>query len=182
MAILERARRARSLCICSLSVLTSVLTLERERNPGHQISWLCTVSSWWLSHFPYSAQARVTSVLLPREREGGPRPGSGTQLKTLFRTHHFGLERWLDLPVLQFFPVDPPEEGVLSDIPLSLGPAAQPLGGVFGHELERKRRKDSLVTAASRSQHLPWPVLPLGTDGGAAREHTGRSPGNTHVL
>lgn len=143
MAILERARRARSPCICPLSVLTSVLTLERERNPGHQISWLCTVPSWWLSHFPYSAQARVTSLLLFRDREGGPHLGSGTQLRTLFGTHHFGLERWLDLPVLQFFPVDPPEEGVLSDIPLSLRPTAQPLGRVFGHKLERKRQKYS---------------------------------------
>lgn len=57
---------------------------------------------------------------------------------------------------------------MLPDIPLSLRPTAQPLGGVFGHKLERKRQKDSLMTSASQSQHLPWPDLPLDIDGGAA--------------
>ena len=51
-------------------------------------------------------------------------------------THHFGLEGWLDLAVLQLLPVDPPEEGMLPHVPLALGPAAQPLPGVLGHQLE----------------------------------------------
>lgn len=50
-------------------------------------------------------------------------------------TYHFGLERRLYLLVLQAFPVDASEEGVLSDVPLSLRPAAQTFGWVLGHQL-----------------------------------------------
>lgn len=54
-------------------------------------------------------------------------------------THHFGLEGRLDLPVLQLLPVDPPEEGVFAHVSLALGPAAQPLARVLGHQLEGRR-------------------------------------------
>lgn len=61
-------------------------------------------------------------------------------------THHFGLEGWLDLPVLEFFPVDPPEESVLPNVSLSLWPATQPLAWVFGHQLEGSRKRMQRVT------------------------------------
>lgn len=56
-------------------------------------------------------------------------------------THHFGLEGRLYLPVLQALPVDASEEGVFSDVPLSLGAAAQTLGWVLGHQLLVGRNK-----------------------------------------
>lgn len=56
-------------------------------------------------------------------------------------TYHFGLEGRLDLPVLQFLPVDPPEEGVFTHVPLSLGPATQPLAWMLGHQLEGGRKE-----------------------------------------
>lgn len=51
------------------------------------------------------------------------------------RTYHFGLEGWLYLPVLKAFPVNTSEEGMFSDVPLSLSAAAQTLGWVLGHQL-----------------------------------------------
>lgn len=48
-------------------------------------------------------------------------------------TYHFGFERRLYLPVLEAFPVDASEEGVLPDVPLSLQTAAQTLGWMLGH-------------------------------------------------
>lgn len=56
-------------------------------------------------------------------------------------THHFGLEGRLDLPVLEFLPVDPPEEGMFPHVPLPLWPATQPLAWVFGHQLESSRKR-----------------------------------------
>lgn len=50
-------------------------------------------------------------------------------------TYHFGLEGRLYLPVLEALPVDASEEGVFSDVPLSLRAAAQTLGRVLGHQL-----------------------------------------------
>lgn len=53
-------------------------------------------------------------------------------------TYSFGLEWWLNLFVLQFFPVDVTEEGVFFDVSLALGAAAQTLTWMFGHELKHK--------------------------------------------
>ena len=49
--------------------------------------------------------------------------------------HHFGFEGGLDLSVGQAFPVDASEERLLPDVPFPLGPTAQPLGRVLGHQL-----------------------------------------------
>ena len=65
-------------------------------------------------------------------------------------THHFGLEGWLDLAVLQLLPVDPPEEGMLPHVPLALGPAAQPLPGVLGHQLEAGEKEALAWDRATR--------------------------------
>ncbi|KAG7223696.1 hypothetical protein INR49_015421 [Caranx melampygus] len=43
--------------------------------------------------------------------------------------------RWLYLPVREAFPVDASEEGMFSDVPLSLKTAAQTFGWVLGHQL-----------------------------------------------
>lgn len=56
-------------------------------------------------------------------------------------THPFGLEGGLDLAVLETVPVDASEEGVLLDVPLPLGAAAQTLRRVFGHQLGGIRRE-----------------------------------------
>ena len=60
-------------------------------------------------------------------------------------TYHFGLEGWLYLPVRKAFPIDASEEGMFSDVPLSLWAAAQTLGRVFGHQLliERNKKEDT---------------------------------------
>lgn len=65
-------------------------------------------------------------------------------------THHFGLEGWLDLTVLQLLPVDPPEEGMLPHVALALGPAAQPLPGVLGHQLEAGEKEAPAWDRATR--------------------------------
>lgn len=56
----------------------------------------------------------------------------------LVQTHHFRLEGRLDLPALQLLPVDSSEEGMFSNIPLTLRPTAQPLARVLGHQLESR--------------------------------------------
>lgn len=60
-------------------------------------------------------------------------------------TYHFGLEGRLYLPVFEAFPVDTSEEGVFSDVPLSLSAATQTLGWVLGHQLliVRNKMKDT---------------------------------------
>lgn len=59
-------------------------------------------------------------------------------------THHFGFKWWLDLSVGQALPVDASEEGLLSDVSLTLQATAETLWGVLGHQLVtnggRKRR------------------------------------------
>lgn len=83
----------------------------------------------------------MTGLLSPGRRVGGTPPGLGglgLRKQAAPLAHHFGLEWWLDLPVLQFLPVDPPEEGVFSHVPFPLGPAAQTLAGMFGHQLESR--------------------------------------------
>ena len=58
--------------------------------------------------------------------------------------HHFGFEGGLDLSVGQAVPVNASEERLLPDIPFPLGPTAQPLGRVLGHQLrERERERES---------------------------------------
>lgn len=47
---------------------------------------------------------------------------------------HFWLEGRLNLAVFQLLPVDPPEEGMFSDVSLALRTAAQTLHWVFCHE------------------------------------------------
>lgn len=66
------------------------------------------------------------------------------------RTYSFGLEWWLHLLVLQFFPVDIAEEGMFLDVSLALGAAAQTLTWVFGHELKHTetRRVDASLTGS----------------------------------
>lgn len=57
-------------------------------------------------------------------------------------THSFGLEWRLHFLVLQLFPVDVAEEGVLLDVSLALRPAAQTLTWVFGHELKHTNTRE----------------------------------------
>lgn len=114
-----------------------VLTLRVSRNAGgfrHR-----TEGKAAAGHFPCRAQGSPPSALQEKggwspQDQGNRGPGSGGAL-----THHFGLEGRLDLPVLQLLPVDPPEEGVFAHVPLALGPAAQPLARVLGHQLEGGR-------------------------------------------
>lgn len=46
---------------------------------------------------------------------------------------HFGLERWLDLSVFQFLPVNSPEESVFPDVSFTFEAAAKALCGMFSH-------------------------------------------------
>lgn len=48
-------------------------------------------------------------------------------------THSFRFERWLDLFILQFFPVYIAEEGVLLDVSLPFWTTAKTFTWVFGH-------------------------------------------------
>lgn len=50
-------------------------------------------------------------------------------------SYHFRLEGGLNLSVLEAIPINSPEEGMLSDVPLPLRAAAQTLGRVLGHQL-----------------------------------------------
>lgn len=52
-----------------------------------------------------------------------------------FKTYHFRLKGGLYLSVLETFPIDASEEGVFSDVPLSLSATAQTFGWVFSHQL-----------------------------------------------
>lgn len=54
-------------------------------------------------------------------------------------THSFRFKRWLDLFVLQLFPVYIAEEGVFLDVSLPLWTTAQTLTWMFGHELKKKK-------------------------------------------
>lgn len=56
-------------------------------------------------------------------------------------TYGFWLIRGLDLFALELLPVDVPEERVLFDVPLALGPAAQTFARVLGHQLGEKERR-----------------------------------------
>lgn len=119
---------------------------------------LCTVDSHWskyISHHNDKVWARFRVMV--GCREWTDLPGVITQLCALCvnhfhdsqqsrrvctcvvsaaHTHRFRLERRLDLFVLQFFPVDVTEEGVLLDVPLALWTAAQTLARVLGHQLD----------------------------------------------
>lgn len=53
-------------------------------------------------------------------------------------THSFRFKWWLDLFVLQLFPVYIAEEGMFLDVSLPLWTTAQTLTWMFGHELEKK--------------------------------------------
>lgn len=101
------------------------------------------LTSCWGSSAAYGGHGgHTTEARWELQRLGGHQPPPSRRKPRIPRkkgrapTHHFGLEGWLDLTVLQLLPVDPPEEGVLPHIPLALGPAAQPLPGVLGHQLE----------------------------------------------
>ena len=48
-------------------------------------------------------------------------------------THHFGLERWLDLSVFQFFPVNSPEESMFPDVSFTFKATAEALCRMFSH-------------------------------------------------
>lgn len=48
-------------------------------------------------------------------------------------SHHFGFEGRLYLPVLEAFPVNTSEEGMFSDVSLSLKSTAKTLGRMLGH-------------------------------------------------
>ena len=56
--------------------------------------------------------------------------------KNQHETHDFRLERRLDLAVLDFLPVDSPEEEVTPNVVLPFVAAAKPLGGVLRQELK----------------------------------------------
>lgn len=68
-------------------------------------------------------------------------PSSTTLTTKKNTTYQFGLEWWLYLFVLKAFPVNASEEGVFSNIPLSLRAAAQTLGWMLGHQLLIVRKK-----------------------------------------
>lgn len=96
--------------------------------------------------------------------------GDGAQTRAASWTHHFGLEGRLDLPVLQLLPVDPAEEGVLPHVPLALGPTAQPLGGVLGHQL-RREREGGWRRLPRDAGPFAWRCLqPCGADAGQPQE------------
>lgn len=107
----------------------------------------------WPFFLPHPAEVRGHRPPLSRETEGATTPlgfgKMGLRSRPRPPTHHFGLEGRLDLPVLEFLPVDPPEEGVLPHVPFPLGPATQPLAGVFGHQLESSRKEDATYTVVT---------------------------------
>ncbi|TNN36596.1 hypothetical protein EYF80_053238 [Liparis tanakae] len=69
-------------------------------------------------------------------------------------------QRRLDLPVLEAFPVDAPEEGVFPDVPLTLCAAAQTLGRVFGHQLLTRAPWTSRLRGGATSELAECIQLP----------------------
>lgn len=48
-------------------------------------------------------------------------------------THHFRFERWLNLSVFQFFPVNSPEKSMFPDVSFTFKATAKALCGMFSH-------------------------------------------------
>lgn len=78
---------------------------------------------------------------------------------SIFRTYHFGLEGRLNLPVCEAFPVDASEEGMVSDVPLSLTTAAQTLGWMLGHQLLNVRNKDENMDLSHRKYRRNYMIV-----------------------
>lgn len=75
-------------------------------------------------------------------------------------TYQFGLEWRLYFLVLKAFPVDTSEEGMLSDVSLSLQAAAQALGRVLGHQLLTMRNRDeNMALEQSNCDNMHRPCL-----------------------
>lgn len=67
-----------------------------------------------------------------------------------FKTYHFRLKGGLYLSVLETFPIDASEEGVFSDVPLSLSATAQTFGWVFSHQLLMATHTHKKITVRLR--------------------------------
>lgn len=85
------------------------------------------------SKFPVLADFehhQAGTTLTPQERIPTDTCGKGHVWPL---THHFGLERWLDLSVFQFFPVNSPEESMFPDVSFTFKATAEAFCRMFSH-------------------------------------------------
>lgn len=73
-------------------------------------------------------------------------------------THHFRFERWLNLSVLQLFPVNSPEESVFPDVSFTLQATAKAFCRMFSHQL-LGRKHQTIQFNAGRKVRATFPCL-----------------------
>lgn len=89
------------------------------------------ITKWpYFSSVPDLQRHQASINLTPRDSMTADTFSEGS---TWCLTHHFRFERWLNLSVFQFFPVNSPEESMLPDVSLTLKATAKAFCRVFSH-------------------------------------------------
>lgn len=78
--------------------------------------------------------------------------------RTWHLTHHFRFEGWLNLSVLQFLPVNSPEESVFPDVSFTLQATAKAFCRMFSHQL-LGRKYQTIHFNAGRKVRVTFPCL-----------------------